>query len=177
MANLLTRQQQDDVARFVRRFGLLGKTVGRMELSQLKNVLLETEKVESMIYGVTKGAFVMMIATNERLHFIDQGLFNSRIDDYEYSRIESIEYDLSLVAGMVRIFAAQGTIKLKFVPNRLLNEFVTVVESHMGRKLPKSVNGGGKTSEVDKLEKLSKLHQKGELTDEEFKVEKTKIIT
>jgi len=169
----LTKKQQNDLVSQTSNFGLIGRVIGRMEISQLKYLLRSKEDIESLIYGIHEGSFVMMVATNERLLFIDRGWLNSRADDYQYDHIESIEYDISLISGMVRVLASQGTIFLKFVPNKLIHGFVKTIESHMGSRVPESKI---ELSEIEQIEHLSKLHRFGDLTDEEFKVEKSKII-
>lgn len=167
---MLSKKQQLDLVNNMQGFGIFGRLIGRMEISQLRHLLLDREDIEAMIYGVHEGSFVLMVATNQRLIFIDRGWFNSRIDDYQYNHLESVEYDLSLLSGMVKIFAAQGTIFLKFAPNRLIHNFVSILESHMGRSArPESSN-------IEQLERLATMHRNGDLSDAEFKSEKAKII-
>ena len=78
---------------------------------------------------------------------------------------------------MVKISAAQGDIMLKFVPNRLIRDFTRTVEAHMtSQTFSGQSNQNEEEKEISELERLSKLHKDGELTDKEFKIEKTKVI-
>lgn len=170
---MMTPEQQNQLAQSVKSFGLLARLFCWLEIIHLKRTLSKKEQIESMIYGIHKASFVLMVATDKHLHFIDKGWFHSRVEDYQYQHIESVEYDTSLLAGMVRLQAAQGMIDLRFAPNRFIGKFVSTVESHMNEHR----NYGAEKSDVNQLERLAQLHKSGDLTDEEFRAEKAKIIS
>lgn len=174
---MLSLQQNDSIRVITRKFGLLGRLFSQMELNELKKLLSKSEKIEAIIYGVHRGSFVIMVATDERLHFIDKRLFNSRVEDFDYLNIESIEYDLSVMSGMVRLNSASGMIDLRYAPNNLIHKFVSVVEYKMQHSRKVSTSSKRKiASDIESLERLADLRHKGDLSEAEFQIEKDKII-
>jgi len=143
-----------------------------------------------------------MAATNERVYYIDKRFMNSRIDGYSYTHIESINYDIGVMAGMVSLAAANGTIELRFAPNKLIRRFVRVTQQriHRAHTRHKSTQinqspinpelaqqqstysqqqaqpQNSYINELEMLERLAKLHADGAITETEFQTEKAKII-
>ncbi len=173
---MLSAKQEKSIAKITNRFGLFGHLLSQMELNELRNILSKAEEVEAMIYGYHNGTFALMVATNEVLHFIDKRLFDSRIEDFDYFNIETIEYDQSVMWGMIKMTAANNTIELKYAPKHLLYHFASVVEYKMQRSRKRSASKSTIDSEINTLERLAQMRHKGDLTETEFQLEKAKII-
>jgi hypothetical protein len=195
---MASQQQIEQIEACKKDFGLLGKVIGIMEISELKKALTPNEVVEALVYGTNNSSFVFMAATNERVYYIDKRLMNSRIDGYSYSHIESINYDIGVFAGMVSLVAANGAIELRFAPNKLIRRFVSITQqrihkAHSMRR--KSIQPSRPVqsqqepqfqqqlqspvdyaNELDLLERLAKLHNDGALSDDQYETQKKKII-
>lgn len=200
---MATRQQLKQIEDCRKDFGFIGNLIGRMEIGELKKTLTPQETVEALVYGTNNNSFVFMAATNERVYYIDKRFMNSRIDGYSYTHIESINYDIGVMAGMVSLAAANGTIELRFAPNKLIRRFVRVTQdrihrAHSRQQKPTQINQAptqpkvvqqqpaysqqqvqpqnSYVNELEMLERLAKLHADGAITDTEFQTEKAKII-
>ncbi len=173
---MISSKQAKSISNITNRFGLFGHLLSQMELKELKKILSKDEEVEAIIYGYHKGTFALLVATNEMLHFIDKRLFNSRIEDFDYLNIETIEYDQSVMSGMIKMAASNSTIELKYAPKHLLYQFASVVEYKVHRSKKRSASKSTTDSEISSLERLAQMRHKGDLTETEFQIEKAKII-
>ena len=196
---MATQKQLEQIEVCKKDFGALGKVIGIMEISELKKALTPDETVEALVYGTNNSSFVFMVATSERVYYIDKRLMNSRIDGYSYSHIESINYDIGILAGMVSLATANGTIELRFAPNKLIRRFVSVTQQRihkahsMRRRKPVQPTQTMQPQqepqfqqqapahvdyayELELLERLAKLHNDGALNDEQYETQKNKII-
>ena len=173
---MVTKKQQNSIDMWMKKFGPIGRLlINKMEVRELKKLLSQSEEIEAMMYGIRNAAVVFMVVTDRRLYYIDKRFMGSQVEDYYYDHIESVEYDLGVFAGMVRVVAPNGVIELKFVPNKFIRPFVTAVEYRIYQT--RSSDNKSKNNDVDDLERLLRLKEKGAITPKEYITEKRKIIS
>lgn len=83
------------------------------EIGELPNILWDDEKVERIIEGFYIDKQGILVTTNKRLLFVGKGLFGGlRLQDFEYGKITSIQYNAGLLLGTITIFTAGNKVKI-----------------------------------------------------------------
>ena len=173
---MITKKQQDDIDKHYARFSWLARLMCKLEMKQLNQVINPEDSIEGMVYGMHRGAFALLVATDERLFFIDKRLVTMRVDEFQFQHIESMQYDFGVAYGMIKVTTANKFFDLKLVPNRMLKPFVMKVNNHAKRKIWTDESSNFSATDMDELERLSMLHRQGDLSDQEFTDAKTRII-
>ncbi|WP_457599813.1 PH domain-containing protein [Hydrogenivirga sp.] len=150
------------------------KLLVRKEIKELPNILREDEKIEAVVQGIYNDRNGLLIATNERLIFIDKSLLGKvKVEEFPYEKVTSVKYEKGWFLGSVKIYASGNTAEIEQVIKKKVQPFVDKVN-----ELIKSYRGDAKNraSFVDELAKLAELLEKGLITEEEFKKAKAKLL-
>lgn len=155
------------------------KIVKKREVKELPGILSEEETIERIIKGnyekeTSTGIFV---ATNKRLIFIVKGLFRLRVEDFPYDKISSIQYEKGIIVGKITIFTSGNKASIRNVNKNQAKDFGDFVREYISQK-GESEQKHQKMEEdiVTKLENLAALKDKKILTEEEFQVQKKKML-
>ncbi len=155
------------------------KIVKKREVKELPGILSEEETIERIIEGnyeeeISTG---ILVATNKRLIFIVKGLLRLRVEDFPYDKISSIQYEKGIMMGKITIFASGNKASIRNVSKNQVKDFGDFVREYISQK-SKSEQEHQKMGEdiVTKLENLAALKDKGILTEEEFQVQKKKML-
>lgn len=160
----------------------ISKFGGKKEIKELPNILWEDEVVQKLEEGIYKGGLGLLVATNKRLIFIDKGMFSLKVEDFGYDKITSIEYKKGLLMGDITIYASGNKAEITSMGKNECQNFAEFIRANLGNMnkeqknetSPKADNNSDDV--VSKLERLAVLKEKGILTDEEFLVQKVKIL-
>ncbi len=157
--------------------------LGRKEIKELPNILWDDEKVENLIQGTYNNGNGILVATNKRLVFIDKGLiFGLKVEDFPYDKISSIQYETGLIFGKLTIFTTGN----KAIIDNVIKSNVRTFGDWVRARISKSVENAIKSNQtisvsqldlVEQLTKLAKLKEAGILTEEEFQLQKTKLLS
>lgn len=151
---------------------------GRRELKELPNILGETETIEGLLQGIYAGRQGLLVATDCRLLFVDKGMFGGlRVEDFPYSKISSIQYELGILLGKVTVFASGNKAVVEQTFKAHTQAFVEVVRRHIsGVEKPTTPAPASQDDPLAKLERLGKLKEQGLLTEDEFLAQKAKLL-
>ncbi len=148
------------------------------EIRELPEILHSDEVIENIVAGSYKGGFGVLVATDKRLVFVDKGmLWGSKVEDFPYDRINSIQYETGMLMGTIKIHASGNKADIQNVANTLIKDFAEFVRLKISSK--SDVSFEPKQPAVDmlsQLEHLAKLRDQGILTEEEFNEQKAKIL-
>ena len=158
--------------------------LGRKEVNELPAILWEDESVEHMLQGIYNNGLGVLFATNKRLVLIDKGLiFGLKVEDFPYDKITSIQYETGLMFGKLTIFASGNRAEITQCDKTQVRAFAEYVRARISgkqeSKAPGAVTapkGGDADDVISKLERLAKLMEQGILTEEEFSVQKARIL-
>ena len=75
----------------------------RREIGNLAHLLPAGQEIVHLAQGRHEGATGLIVATDRRLLFIEQGISHSRVEDYPYVEIRAIQVDVSVVASELKI--------------------------------------------------------------------------
>lgn len=96
-------QQQTAVERCTARIGRLSRLVVGGEIKRLPVVLRTEEEPLKVVSAIVPGGWGLLVATNERVLWVDKGLISFRADTLDYGRITSAVMHTGLVGGTIRI--------------------------------------------------------------------------
>ena len=87
----------------IRLGGLRGK-LALPELRELPKLLQPGEDVVSLVQGWFRGRSGVLVATTERLLFLDKGwLFGLHYEQFQYAQLTAVQYDGGLVWARITI--------------------------------------------------------------------------
>jgi hypothetical protein len=134
--------------------------------------------IEHIVSGSYEGGLGVLVATNKRLVFVDKGmLWGSKVEDFPYDKITSIQYDTGMLMGTIKIHASGNKADIQNVSKIWTKDFADFVRLKISSKtnvLPETAQPA--VDMLSQLERLAKLKDQGILTDEEFNEQKTKIF-
>lgn len=159
--------------------------LGRKEIKELPKILWEDEKVEKVVQGTYNNSNGLLVATNKRLVFVNKGIGKLKVEDFPYDKLTSIQYETGWMLGSITIFTSGNKAEIKNVHKDQCKNFadnvrarITAVSGHASAPnvAPPSVTPPSGADVVDQLERLAKLKEQGILSDDEFRLQKEKIL-
>ena len=88
--------------------------VGR-ELKKLPGLLLDAEDVLNLARGAYDGKQGLVVVTDRRVMFVEEGVVRSRLEDFPYNRVSSIQSEKSIMSGKLIVFASGNKAEIKNV--------------------------------------------------------------
>lgn len=157
------------------------KLGGGREIKKLVGYLWDGETVERMTtgqYGKGQGLVVM---TDRRLLFVQDGMTSKTTEDFPYSRVSSVSFSSGMALGTLTVFASGNKAEIK---NMNKDDGRGMADALRGRlaeapgvsSAPPTGASAAPVDVADQLGKLAALRDAGVLTDEEFAAQKAKIL-
>lgn len=156
--------------------------LGHREINELPNILWDDEKVENIIQGTYNNGNGILIATNRRLVFVNKGLiYGLEVEDFAYDKISSIQYETGIMFGKLSIFTSGNKAIISNVLKAKVRVFGDWVRARITAPKDNAIqvpqtNTTSQVNVIDQLERLGKLKIQGIITDEEFLLQKEKIL-
>lgn len=88
------------------------KFMVRKELKKLPSMLYEHENVLNLVNGRYEGNEGLIVVTDRRVMFIDEGVVRSHREDFPYERISSVQCSTGMMSGKLVIFASGNKAEL-----------------------------------------------------------------
>lgn len=150
----------------------------RKELKKLPELLNDSEDVVYLAQGRYEGKQGAVVVTDRRVMLVEEGVFRSRLEDFPYERISSIQTDKGMMFGKIVIFASGNKAILdQIVPKEKSTEIGDYIRSRLAAGSPLATASGPAADDpLDRLKKLAELKDAGILTEEEFASQKAKIL-
>ncbi len=160
------------------------KAFVRKELRKLPEMLYEDEEVMNLTQGQYEGNQGLVVVTDRRVMFVDEGMIRSHREDFPYERISSVQCKKSLMSGTLTIFASGNKAVIKnVVPKDQAESIAEVIRSRIagvansGNELTaQSAAAASHDDPYEKLRKLGELRDAGVLSQEEFAAQKAAIL-
>lgn len=172
---------QDAAVRIEQLAGKLNtKFMVRRELKLLPEILHEHEDVVNLAQGRYEGNEGLIVVTDRRVLFIDQGMLKSHREDFPYEKISSVQCSKGMLSGKVTIFASGNK---AVIENVLPKQQADSIADHIRGRIsavpvaPAGAHGDSSSDPYEKLRKLGDLRDAGVLTDEEFRQKKTALLS
>lgn len=138
-------------------------------IDQLPDILMEDEKVVHIIDGLYNGMSTLLLSTGSRLIF--KGLETDDIEVIPHERITLIEYR----EPFIKINTEELIFQFEKTDSSLAENFCKTVNVVLGH-VETFVTEESGLSVLELLEQLGSLRENGVLTDEEFMIQKKKLL-
>lgn len=87
----------------------------RREIERLPHLLPVGEEILHMAQGRHEGATGLIVATDSRLMFIEQGPSHQRVEDLPYAIVSSVQAEVNVVASKLMISRMEGEVTISRV--------------------------------------------------------------
>jgi hypothetical protein len=162
--------------------GMIRWAVGK-ELAKLPSLLGEGEEVMNVAQGMYADKNGLVAVTNCRVMFVEEGLMRSRLEDFPYGRISSVQTSTGWTAGDLTIFASGNkTLITRVMPKERVNEVGDYVRSRISAgeqpaSTPVSPTAPAPPPDIyEHLRKLGELRDAGVLSQQEFDLKKAELL-
>ena len=148
------------------------------EIRALPKILDTNEQIKAVTSGLMHNSTWLAVCTNRRLIFLNcQMVIGLQQVQMPLDRIQSIDHEFKLFFGSIRVFDGINAFTMSMVLRSSIMPFVKVTEEmmHLSRR-PQNAAVVPPADIASQLEKLAELKEKGYLTDEEFAMQKKKLL-
>jgi Bacterial PH domain/Short C-terminal domain len=159
------------------------KFMVRREIKKLPSLLHVGERVVNLAQGRYERKEGLIVVTDKRILFAEEGMMRSRLEDFPYDRVSSVQTSTGVLSGEIRIFASGNESKIDSV---MPKERVPEISDYVRRRLhtkdepsapaPVADAPGAQADPLDQLKKLGELRDAGILTPEEFEAKKAALL-
>ncbi|MEW6155028.1 MAG: PH domain-containing protein [Actinomycetota bacterium] len=151
---------------------------GGREIKRLTEHLWEGETVERMTTGAYGAGTGLIVLTDRRLLFLQDGVISKRSEDFPLEKVSSVQWSTGLALGTIAIFASGNKTELKNVNKDDGKEMVDVVRARVsGPKAgPPSAAGTAHPDIIGQIKQLGELKEAGVLSQEEFEAKKAELL-
>lgn len=151
----------------------------KKELKALPELLRAGEPVLALASGMVEANTWLIALTDRRIIFLDKGmLYGMKQEIVPLDKVNSIAGSTGMMFGKIVITDGAGDRVISQVPKKTVQPFTArameAMEAMKNGGAGAPTAGGG--DELDKLERLAALHEKGLLDNEEFRAAKAKIL-
>ena len=173
----MTTTKEEAVDSALKKIDGINKFLGRREIKELPTILWENELPEMIATGLYSGGNGLMVATNQRLIFINKGLMSFKMEDFDYDKITTIEVKTGMLLGALTIYASGNKEEIKNVPKELTRPFGDFLRAKLSAaKVEQSDSAASPNLIADELAKLADLRDKGILSEQKFASAKAKLL-
>ena len=173
----MTTTKEKAIEDALRKIDGINKLLGRREIKELPAILWENELPEMITTGLYSGGNGLLVATNQRLIFINKGLMSFKMEDFDYDKITTIEVKTGMLLGGLTIYASGNKEEIKNVPKELTRPFADFLRAKLtAAKAEQADSVDSPNLIADELAKLADLRDKGILSEQEFASAKAKLL-
>ena len=167
------------------RYKKIAKEIGddqfftKKELDHLPEILMDGEQVLAFSSGLMDGNTWLIAVTDRRVLFLDKGmLWGLKQTSIDLSSVNSVSCETGMMFGTITITDGAKDYKITNVWKKTVRPVTNKINECLVRLRAGSAPrpSGAGVSNVDALERLAALRDKGVLTDDEFQTEKAKIL-
>ncbi len=152
--------------------------MGQRDLLPLCNTLGDDEIIEHVVPGDYEGGSGLLVATDQRVLFVDKRFLGQRVEMFAYDKIASIQVSSGMIHATITIMTSGNTAAIKKVPDVLAARRLT---EYVRQRLTASKSASAPTAStpdiITQLERLAALRAQGILTEDEFQAQKQRLLS
>lgn len=155
------------------------KMTVRREVKKLPGLLHDGETVLNMAQGKYDDRQGLVAVTDRRIVFLEEGMTRSRVEDFTYEKISSVQTGKSMMYGTLTIYASGNTAEVKDVmPKERAAEIGDYVRTRLSASPAPAVAAPPTDADtpMSQIAKLGELRDAGVLTDDEFNAKKAELL-
>lgn len=102
------------------------------EIRELSQILMDNEKIITLVTGRYFGGFALLVATDHRLLLIDKKIMFLTVDDIRYDMISEIDFNSRLIDSTIHIFTVNKQHSFTSTRGkRLLRQLVAYIQQRI----------------------------------------------
>ncbi len=154
------------------------KLGGGREIKRLTEHLWEGETVERMTTGAYGNGTGLIVLTDRRLLFVQDGVMSKKSEDFPIDKVSSVQWSSGLMLGAIIIFASGNKTEIKNVNKDDGKEIVDVVRARLSTSAaePSAAAGASQPDIIGQIRQLGELKEAGVLSVEEFETKKAELL-
>ncbi len=143
------------------------------EIKKLTDHLWEGEQVQAMTSGAYGRGTGLVVLTDRRLLFVQDGVLSKTTEDFPLSKVSSVQWSSGLALGTVVVFASGNKAEIKNVQK---DDGKAIVDAMRDRLSRADAPTTAAPDVAGQLRQLGELRDAGVLTAEEFAAKKAEIL-
>lgn len=163
----------------IQALGQFDKFFTKKEINYLPEVIVPGETIKGLTSGFHDGNTWLITITNRRLLFLDKGMiYGLKQMEMPLDQISTISHKTGLMFGELQISTSGGTKKVEQIDKKDVAKIAQMISDLVktSREKPVATNSDG-GDVVSRLERLAALKEKGIINEEEFRIQKEKILS
>jgi len=153
-------------------------------MADLPNQIKNGEQVKIIICGQIEHNSGVLTLTNKRVFYYSKRLFSNDLTDMPINKIGGVNYEGGIFNKKIKINYSGGDFEMKAYDSEASKEFISLLNEAMNNtdtspieSVPIEVqNKSNSDDRIAQLESLAKLKADGILNEEEFQMEKSRIL-
>jgi hypothetical protein len=157
----------------------------KKELRNLPTHLSEGEQVLNLSSGTYDGASGLVVLTDRRVIFTSAGMVKSRLEDFPYGRVSSVQHSGGMMFGQLTIFSSGNKAELTNMAKDRAKEIADYIRDRISISSQIPVppaeaatppSASNSEDAFEKLKKLGELQEAGLITPEDFEQKKRELL-
>lgn len=151
------------------------------EIKRLTNYLWEGETVDQMTTGTYGKGTGLVVLTDRRLLFVQDGIMSQASEDFPMDKVSSVQWASGLVMGKIVIFASGSKSEISNVQKddgkKIVDKIRHVLSAPREQTPPAPAAIPPPAADpIEQLKRLGELRDAGVLTPEEFDAKKADLL-
>jgi hypothetical protein len=152
------------------------------EIKRLLNYLWEGETVDQMTTGVYGKGIGLVVLTDRRLLFVQDGIMSQTSEDFPMDKVSSVQWASGMMMGKITIFASGNKSEITNVNKDDGKEIVDKIRHVLSAPpeptppAPAASPPPAAADPIEQLKRLGELRDAGVLTPEEFDAKKSDLL-
>jgi hypothetical protein len=154
----------------------------RKELKRLPHHLNDGEQVINLSSGMYDGKQGLIVLTDQRVIFTSEGVGSSRLEDFPYSRISSVQTSTGMTFGELTIYVSGNKAQIK----QLIKDRAPEIGDYIRGRISDSAGAppqvaatpppAPSSDPTDELRKFAALRDEGIISEDEFQAKKRQVL-
>ncbi len=154
---------------------------GGREIKRLTEHLWEGETVEEMTTGAYGKGIGLVVLTDRRLLFVQDGVMSKTSEDFPLDKVSSVQWSSGMMTGSIIIFASGNKSEIKNVNKDDGKEMVDKMRHRISASRESSAASSTApvpaADPIEQLKRLGELRDAGVVTAEEFETKKAELLS
>jgi hypothetical protein len=166
---------KEEIKAKIKEMPLFSRIFGWIDIPEIQNIIRPNEKLERIAEGLYHGENALLVSTNSRVIILNKRMFwGIKVKDFNYIDIRSVEYFTGIIFGSVSIVTEGEENELRRVPQGSAKEIALHIRNKVSDAKLEVLEPP--SDDITKLERLTRLRDRGVISDDELSSEKKKIL-
>lgn len=149
------------------------------EIKRLDGYLWEGETVDQMTTGMYGKGNGLVVLTDRRLLFVQDGVLSKTTEDFPIDKVSSVQWTSGILTGDIVIFASGNKSEIKGVNKDDGRQIVDRIRHRLSAApaAPHATTATTSPDPIEQIRKLGELRDADILTHDEFEAKKVELLS